>query len=568
MKENLPITNQENEVRPGDVLISRTDRKGRITYCSPDFARISEFEVEEMVGKAHNLIRHPDVPPAIFADLWETIQQGKTWNNIVKNRAKSGNFYWVDATVSPVYQKGVMVGFVSVRKAASESQRRYAARLYSAYWKSERAGKRLLKGPMSLLRKSMIVAGLIFAAITLFIFAAAAGLESHLRWIAQGFAGVLGLAGVSLMLAFSLRLKREIEASTDRLQTILSGGLFDASEARTLACCCAEMQQSTFTGRSLAINQWGLLYQIQKNTESWEKLSGELNHTADLVSEWTTEQASATEESSAAITELDSSMEKISEFAHRQTRDMEQVSENLNALRTSMEQSYLNLQNLSGEASEAQKVVSDGTSRVQETTDSMESIARSAREIQSIIQIITSISERVNLLSLNASIESARAGEMGRGFAVVAEEISRLAEQTAGSVKEISGHLEKTAARVQSGTEQVKGLVDLFHGIRGSVDKMDSMSTDVLSEMDQGNRQVQEIAGAGDEVSRFAGDISRSVQEQRIGARELSRSVSGIADREEELSRQAEALKVFASRAASGAGTVHHLTGYFSVDPE
>ena len=568
MKENLPITNQENEVRPGDVLISRTDRKGRITYCSPDFARISEFEVEEMVGKAHNLIRHPDVPPAIFADLWETIQQGKTWNNIVKNRAKSGNFYWVDATVSPVYQKGVMVGFVSVRKAASESQRRYAARLYSAYWKSERAGKRLLKGPMSLLRKSMIVAGLIFAAITLFIFAAAAGLEPHLRWIAQGFAGVLGLAGVSLMLAFSLRLKREIEASTDRLQTILSGGLFDASEARTLACCCAEMQQSTFTGRSLAINQWGLLYQIQKNTESWEKLSGELNHTADLVSEWTTEQASATEESSAAITELDSSMEKISEFAHRQTRDMEQVSENLNALRTSMEQSYLNLQNLSGEASEAQKVVSDGTSRVQETTDSMESIARSAREIQSIIQIITSISERVNLLSLNASIESARAGEMGRGFAVVAEEISRLAEQTAGSVKEISGHLEKTAARVQSGTEQVKGLVDLFHGIRGSVDKMDSMSTDVLSEMDQGNRQVQEIAGAGDEVSRFAGDISRSVQEQRIGARELSRSVSGIADREEELSRQAEALKVFASRAASGAGTVHHLTGYFSVDPE
>ncbi len=568
MKENLPITNQENEVRPGDVLISRTDRKGRITYCSPDFARISEFEVEEMVGKAHNLIRHPDVPPAIFADLWETIQQGKTWNNIVKNRAKSGNFYWVDATVSPVYQKGVMVGFVSVRKAASESQRRYAARLYSAYWKSERAGKRLLRGPMSLLRKSMIVAGLIFAAITLFIFAAAAGLESHLRWIAQGFAGVLGLAGVSLMLAFSIRLKREIEASTDRLQKILSGGLFDASEARTLACCCAEMQQSTFTGRSLAINQWGLLYQIQKNTESWEKLSGELNHTADLVSEWTTEQASATEESSAAITELDSSMEKISEFAHRQTRDMEQVSENLNALRTSMEQSYLNLQNLSGEASEAQKVVSDGTSRVQETTDSMESIARSAREIQSIIQIITSISERVNLLSLNASIESARAREMGRGFAVVAEEISRLAEQTAGSVKEISGHLEKTAARVQSGTEQVKGLVDLFHGIRGSVDKMDSMSTDVLSEMDQGNRQVQEIAGAGDEVSRFAGDISRSVQEQRIGARELSRSVSGIADREEELSRQAEALKVFASRAASGAGTVHHLTGYFSVDPE
>ena len=97
---------------------------------------------------------------------------------------------------------------------------------------------------------------------------------------------------------------------------------------------------------------------------------------------------------------------------------------------------------------------------------------------------------------------------------------------------------------------------------------MNSMTSDVLNEMDQGTRQVQKIAVSGDEVSSFAGEIFDAVKEQRTGARELSHSVSGIADREEELSRQAEALKEYANRAARGAGTVHNLTEYFSVDPE
>ncbi|HBS06035.1 MAG TPA: hypothetical protein DEA96_13795 [Leptospiraceae bacterium] len=564
MKENLPITDYENEVRPGDVLISRTDLKGRITYASPDFARISEFQVDEMVGKAHNIIRHPDVPPAIFANLWETIKQGKTWNNIVKNRAKSGNFYWVDATVSPVYRKGEMVGFVSVRKAASSDQRVRASRLYEAFWKSERSGNRLLKGPASLMRRTIILSGMFFTSTVL----AAISMESSIRIPALALSAISLVMAIFAFIRFSLRLKREILVSTDRLQKILSGGLFNASESRSLASCCAEMQQATFTGRSLAINQWGLLYQIQKNTETWEQLSSELNRTADLVSEWTTQQASATEESSAAITQLDSSMERISEFASRQSKDMEQISENLKLLQSSMEQSHDSVQSLSSEASETQQVASDGSARMQETTRSMESIANSAREIQSITQIITGISERVNLLSLNASIESARAGEMGRGFAVVAEEISRLAEQTAASVKEISAHLERTAHQITSGSEQVRGLAGLFQGIRGSVERMNSMTSDVLNEMDQGTRQVQKIAVSGDEVSSFAGEIFDAVKEQRTGARELSHSVSGIADREEELSRQAEALKEYANRAARGAGTVHNLTEYFSVDPE
>ncbi|MEQ8352564.1 MAG: methyl-accepting chemotaxis protein [Leptospiraceae bacterium] len=566
MKKNLPITEEENFVRPGDVLISRTDLKGKITYASSDFARISEFEVEEMVGQPHNMIRHPDVPPAVFENLWDTVKEGKTWNNIVKNRAKSGNFYWVDATVSPVYQKGEIVGYISVRKAATDVQRYRATRLYDAFWKSEAAGKRLLRGPASMLTKvAWISLPLILSAPLALL---AAELDQPYRNLLSGLAVVLVIGGMSSLFTFILRLRSELRKSTQRLQQILSGNLYAASELRSLAGCCAETQDASFTGRSLAINQWGLLFQIQSNTQIWEELSSELIRTAQIVSDWASMQAAATEESSAAITELDSSMENISELANRQTTDMEAISENLTALQTGMEGALNRIKNLTGETGATQQVASDGAARVQQTTGAMENIAQSSREIQSIIQIITGISERVNLLSLNASIESARAGEMGRGFAVVAEEISRLAEQTAGSVKEIAGHLEGTAKQVQAGTEQVKGLVGLFNGIRESVERMDGMSSAVLSDMDQGAQQISRISEAGQEVSLFAGQIFESVREQKTGAQELSKSIGSLADREEELSRQAEALRDYAHRAAEGAGTVHHLTGYFSVNPE
>ncbi|EMN31406.1 PAS domain S-box protein [Leptospira interrogans serovar Icterohaemorrhagiae str. Verdun HP] len=105
--------------------------KGRISYVSQDFANISGFSEEEMLGEPHNLIRHPDVPSEIFREMWETIQDGNPWSGIIKNRAKSGDYYWVDATVTPVMNEGVISGYMSVRKKATEDQIRRAEILFS-----------------------------------------------------------------------------------------------------------------------------------------------------------------------------------------------------------------------------------------------------------------------------------------------------------------------------------------------------------------------------------------------------------------------------------------------------
>ena len=102
MKKNLPVTNHEIEYRDDQMIVSETDLKGIITYCNKDFIDISGFTEAELIGKNHNLVRHPDMPPAAFEDLWNTIKAGRPWRGIVKNRAKNGDFYWVEANVTPI----------------------------------------------------------------------------------------------------------------------------------------------------------------------------------------------------------------------------------------------------------------------------------------------------------------------------------------------------------------------------------------------------------------------------------------------------------------------------------
>jgi aerotaxis receptor len=130
MKNNLPITQQEIAFPAGSYLVSKTDLKGIITYANEAFVEISGFSRDELVGKNHNLVRHPDMPPQAFADLWRTVQAGLPWRGIVKNRAKNGDHYWVDAFVVPVRENDRTVGYMSVRSAPSRQAIAAAETLY------------------------------------------------------------------------------------------------------------------------------------------------------------------------------------------------------------------------------------------------------------------------------------------------------------------------------------------------------------------------------------------------------------------------------------------------------
>lgn len=138
MKMNLPVTGREHAVPAGHSLVSRTDTKGIITFANDAFVEVSGFAREELIGRNHNIVRHPDVPPVIFQDMWATLKQGLPWRGVVKNRCKNGDHYWVDAKVVPVRKNGETIGYMSVR---TPPQRENIPVAEAAYAAAAQAGK-------------------------------------------------------------------------------------------------------------------------------------------------------------------------------------------------------------------------------------------------------------------------------------------------------------------------------------------------------------------------------------------------------------------------------------------
>jgi len=120
MRTNLPVTQNEVKLTDSTLIVSKTDLKGRITYINRDFLDISGFTEQELIGEPHNIVRHPDMPVEAFEDLWKTLKEGRPWTGYVKNRCKNGDYYWVLANATPIWENGQVTGYMSVRRKASE----------------------------------------------------------------------------------------------------------------------------------------------------------------------------------------------------------------------------------------------------------------------------------------------------------------------------------------------------------------------------------------------------------------------------------------------------------------
>ncbi len=130
MRTNLPVTHTEYLIHDETLIVSKTDARGRLTYFNEQFVKASGFSDDELMGQPHNIIRHPDMPPEAFEDLWTTLKAGKPWVGAVKNRRKNGDFYWVLASATPIWEGGKISGFMSIRSKLPADQRAEAERVY------------------------------------------------------------------------------------------------------------------------------------------------------------------------------------------------------------------------------------------------------------------------------------------------------------------------------------------------------------------------------------------------------------------------------------------------------
>jgi aerotaxis receptor len=138
LKRNLPVNDTARAVPADCELVSATDSKGVITHVNQAFVDISGFSAEELKGSSHNIVRHPEMPPAAFENLWAQLKKGQSWVGVVKNRTKDGDHYWVDAFITPSRNGGRVIGYESVRVAADAQTVARAEALYKRLWRIKR----------------------------------------------------------------------------------------------------------------------------------------------------------------------------------------------------------------------------------------------------------------------------------------------------------------------------------------------------------------------------------------------------------------------------------------------
>ena len=209
MRNNQPVTQREKSLPESQRLISTTDVKGQITYCNEAFIEISGFSRDELIRAPHNLVRHPDVPSAVFAHMWNTLKGGKPWMGIVKNRCKNGDHYWVNAYVTPILENRQVVGYESVRVKPTREQIQRAEALYARI----NAGKAAIPAMDSV--TPIVQDWLPFILISQIGFMVGAWLNSHWGFILAALLSIpLGLAGLKWQHRGIRRLLRVADRTT------------------------------------------------------------------------------------------------------------------------------------------------------------------------------------------------------------------------------------------------------------------------------------------------------------------------------------------------------------------
>ncbi|GAA0693739.1 PAS domain-containing methyl-accepting chemotaxis protein [Marinobacterium maritimum] len=488
MKKNLPVTDRAVDFADDTNILSTTDLKGRITYVNQTFINISGFEENELLGKSHNIVRHPDMPPAAFKSLWDRIQDGHSWMGLVKNRCKNGDHYWVSAYVTPIQTHGETVEYQSVRTRPNTEQVARAETLYARL----NAGKQLpgrLAARSSLPGKCLacgVLTSLIIAAVLL-----SGALPAQAIWPTL----IAALLTSLLCMLVVWPVHKIIEGTRQQIS--------DDPIARHI-----------FTGRHDEAGQ--LEFALFRLRSEASAIAGRINDSAEQLSQNAERLAQAAQRSSEGLHHQQAETAAIASAMTEMVASISDVARHAQLSADSADGSTQVAQNGSTLMSEAREALHVLSNEIEQTTGVINQLADSSNSIYRILDVITAIAERTNLLALNAAIEAARAGEQGRGFAVVAEEVRNLALQSQTSVGEIQQLLE-----------------NLQHGSLEATDAMQQSrlkAETTVARALEAAEALQQIAAGITQISDMNTQIASAVEQQLAVSSEVERNVDMIKD--------------------------------------
>ncbi len=466
-----PYVSQLNTPLDDDTtLMSTTDLESYITHANDTFVQVSGYQLNELLAQPHNLVRHPDMPKAAFADMWYTLKQGEPWSGIVKNRRKNGDHYWVRANAVPMIREGRVTGYMSIRTRATDDEIAAVEPLYQAL-NEGRCSKRIHKGlvvrqgllgklpAMPVRWRVRSIMGLMAVMLALALFGTDAS------WQALLLGALAMLAGTAL---FEWQIVRPIENVATQALKVATG------ERNSVQ----HLNRSDELGLTLrAVGQLGLMCRWLIN---------------DVSSQ---------------VSSVRNGSERLAKGNNDLNEHTRQTVENVQETVTTMNQMAESVKLNSETASAADKLsmaassaATQGGEAMDTVIKTMDDIAHSTQRIGTITTLINDIAFQTNILALNAAVEAARAGEQGKGFAVVAGEVRHLASRSANAANDIRKLIDASATKVQSGSEQVHAA----------------------------GRTMDDIVAQVQNVTLLIARISQSTQEQTDGLSSLTRAVDEL----------------------------------------
>lgn len=506
MRKNTPITSIELQIPDDATLMSTTDTRSHITYANEAFVNVSGFSREALLGQPHNIVRHPDMPPIAFADMWKTLKEGQSWTAIVKNRREDGGYYWVRANVTPIERNGDVVGYMSVRTKPKIEEISQAEALY----------KKILEGKMKgwTFHKGIIIRSgwrKPFSALQTASMGARVFLACTLGFIGSMFgAGISGASGTSLSILIASALVGGAICYLVIDHQIISPIREIAKEAQRVA----SGTPASSTGLNRVDEVGMIMRSIIQSGLNLKAMVDDVGIRSDAIMK--------------ASERIASGNANISTKTKTQADALEQTATTMKLFKSTAQQNAESANNASFMAQIASDVAVKGGAAMEQVIGTMSDISASSRQISNIVCIIDGITYQTSILSLNASIEAAIAGSQGRGFSVVAKEVRNLAGKSAGAAKEINKIIAFSSKKIDAGNDLINKAGMTMKEIVDSIKKVTDLT-------------LQITAATNDQINGIA-QVSESIAMLDLDTRQNSAFVSDISSSADSLKHQAQQL--------------------------